>query len=255
MPTSLLGISIIDWAIVGLLVISFVIGVLMGLRKSIDGIVGLNIIILLSSVGSFFIINVSPIATLSVYDQISTKIETTVFGTVDIFSNPAYYDEGNLVILIDEEEGTYVSIVEAMGGEESATGSAVSSIVNKLISEDTFSNGQTIGNYLAGKLTQIAFMGILFVIFGIILRIVLGVLTKILKRKLEENEGLKPVDKVFGGVVNLLNAFGIVLVVFLTYSLVSNMEMLQPVNDIIDQSYIGKFIMDLFGGVTGNLSE
>lgn len=244
---SIAGISVIDLAVVGLLLISFTVGILRGLQKSIDGMFGFKLMVLSALVGAYLVVGglgatVSPLAKMSVFQNLSTQVETALTSANESLGADAMYEDGVLKV---EKDGAYVPFTEAID-QGTGAGDSLSGIIEKIVPADSFSNGQSIANYLASKVAQVACMFVLFLVLCIINRIILGVISKKLKDRIQESSGIKKFDKLFGAFAHLTSSVFNIIVIFYVLSMLSGSDSLTQVTAMVQDSIVGNFFLAIF---------
>lgn len=244
--------GILDFIIIGLAVLFLIIGLLLGMRRMLFGIVAAIVAIVLAAVvmaplGDAVMkgTGLDEKLTSSLAQSLSAKMpngnQTLVYADAD--GDPETKDE--LGFFADGVWHPFADSLE--GGSVPWLAKTIESSIRKTYTqEESVSNPKTYILIMSEKLTTVIFYAVAFLILWIVFGVAFWGLGKLVKHFVTGTYAGKLVDKVLGAVIGVAVIWVIIMLVFSLFDIVSAIPqaagVMSTVNDMISSSTIGSLI-------------
>ena len=244
--------GILDYIIIGLAVLFLIIGLVLGMRRMLFGIVAAIVAIVLAAVVMAPLGNAvmdgtqwDDKLTSSLAQSFSAKMpngnQTLVYADAD--GDPSTPDELGFFV-----EGTWNPFANALeGGSASGLASMVESSIRKTYTqEEATSNPKTYILIMSEKLTKVIFYAVSFFLLWIVFGVAFWALGKLVKHFVTGTYAGKLVDKVLGAVIGVAVIWVIIMLVFSVFDIVAAIPqasgVMATVTDMINDSMLGSLI-------------
>lgn len=244
--------GIMDYIIIGLGVLFLLIGLLLGMRKMLFGLVASVVAIVLAAVvmmpignavmnGTDWDDKLTTALAQSMSESMPNGNQTLVYADID--GDPATADE--LGFFADGAWYKFDSSLE--GNALSVFAKSVESNIRKNYTpEDAATNPKTLIILLSEILTRFIFYAASFLLMWIVFGVAFWLIGKLVKQFVTGTYAGKLVDKVLGAVAGVAVIWVIVMLVFSLFDIIGAIpqtaSFMNTVNEMIDNSLIASFI-------------
>lgn len=243
-----MGIGIIlDFIIIGMLILSIWLGYKKGLTKSLLKIFSFLIAIVIS------LILYKPIANLVITQtDIVNNLQNTIvnkFKDEEEKNNKlkSYNSENNEIENKNNEESIEKEEIETYEKQEEVTEKNFKNIFNKYIEEKIIESANEAKEYViekASKEIAIFIVNICVYIFLLIAIRIILIFIKALAELITKIPGIKQCDELLGGIYGCLRALIIILAIVTVLSIIISITSSDWLIEIINQTFITKFIYE-----------